>query len=168
MPAGVDLGLLVTLIGTIIERDVTSAPVTAIRLGGCGLDVGRGHEWRRRRMSAARRKSVFYPNDVIGKARTGAAGSAWASRTWQEIIERAEPWLQFSDDELWGMVFGPSIKRSWMVWSDGHCPACQAPVVMYNWLVDALAHPWKVCCPRCGEFFPKNDFKAVIPVTRCY
>jgi hypothetical protein len=30
---------------------------------------------------------------------------------------------------------------------------------MYNWVMDALGHPWKTQCPHCKEWFPKNDFE---------
>ena len=64
------------------------------------------------------------------------------------------------DEALWSLVFGNTITRSWMVWSDGHCPACLKDVNMYRWEIDPLQRPWKVRCPRCGELFPKNDFAA--------
>ncbi len=75
------------------------------------------------------------------------------------MVAVAQPWLQMSDDELWDLMFSNGIKRSWMVWSNGHCPACQQPVPMYEWIADALGRPWKMQCPRCQEFFPKNDFE---------
>jgi len=65
-----------------------------------------------------------------------------------------------SDDELWSLMFGPAIDRSWMVWSNGHCPACGKGVPMYEWKIEALPEPWKVACPHCAERFPKNDFAA--------
>ena len=66
--------------------------------------------------------------------------------------------MKLSDDELWELMFANGIKRSWMVWSNGHCPACQKPVPMYEWMPDALERPWKMQCPQCRELFPKNDF----------
>lgn len=47
-----------------------------------------------------------------------------------------------------------------MVWSNGVCPSCRKPVVMYEWKVDPFTRPWKLTCPRCEEIFPKNDFGA--------
>ncbi len=73
---------------------------------------------------------------------------------------RAEPWRRYSLDDLWSLIFGPRITRSWMVWSDGDCPACLRPVNMYAWEIDPFAEPWKLRCPHCGERFPKNDFAA--------
>jgi oligo-alginate lyase len=68
--------------------------------------------------------------------------------------------MALSDDEAWGLMFSPSISRSWMVWSNGHCPTCTNSVPMYRWVINARKHPWKVQCPHCQTFFPKNDFAA--------
>jgi len=57
-------------------------------------------------------------------------------------------------------MFGATIQRSWMVWSNGHCPSCRRDVPMYEWEMDALQTPWKTACPHCAEQFPKNDFGA--------
>lgn len=78
----------------------------------------------------------------------------------QECIAAARAWADRSDDELWSAMFGATIKRSWMVWSNGHCPSCQRDVPMYEWKMDALHTPWKTTCPHCAEQFPKNDFGA--------
>ena len=93
------------------------------------------------------------------RARHNAQTHAWAAQARDGMVAVAQPWMQMSDDELWDLMFSNSIKRSWMVWSDGHCPACQQSVPMYEWIVDALGHPWKMQCPRCKEYFPKNDFQ---------
>jgi len=102
--------------------------------------------------------SAFFPVGLVSRARRNAETYAWASQARDAMIAGAQPWMQLSDEELWGLMFSNSIKRSWMVWSNGHCPACQQPVPMYEWVVHALAQPWKVQCPHCQELFPKNDF----------
>ncbi len=76
------------------------------------------------------------------------------------MIERTRPWMVQTWDELWESVFGPGITRSWMVWSDGHCPSCGVSVPMYHWKIDPFGDPWKLRCPHCRELFPKNDFEA--------
>ena len=83
----------------------------------------------------------------------------WARAVRDQAVQKASYWRNLSDEELWNLMFGPSIKRSWMVWSDGYCPSCKESVPMYNWEMDALHQPWKVRCPHCRELFPKNDFK---------
>jgi Zn ribbon nucleic-acid-binding protein len=102
--------------------------------------------------------SVFFPRELVVRVRENARKYAWAREAQQRIVERAQPWMAFSDEQLWGLMFGDTITRSWMVWSNGHCPACKQSVPMYTWEMDALELPWKVRCPHCRQLFPKNDF----------
>jgi hypothetical protein len=101
---------------------------------------------------------VFYSAQLIENARRNIREHPWAANMAQPIVEAAQPWMALSDEVLWSLMFGPTIKRSWMVWSNGHCPACRESVPMYSWEIDALRQPWKVRCPHCREFFPKNEF----------
>lgn len=107
---------------------------------------------------AAKEHSAFFPAKLVARARENMNQHPWAVAIRDEIVEAAEPWLQMSDEQLWSLQFGHTITRSWMVWSNGHCPACGEGVPMYNWEVDALERPWKMRCPHCKELFPKNDF----------
>lgn len=104
--------------------------------------------------------SAFYPDAVLERARTNAARHDWARAAQEAAMEHAQRWLDASDDELWEFMFGPHIKRSWMVWSDGFCPACKNDVKMYDWEMEPWDLRWKVRCPHCKELFPKNDFDA--------
>jgi hypothetical protein len=104
--------------------------------------------------------SAFYPKERLAKVPTNVRKTKWSSDLADNIVSNAAPWMSESDDALWDSMFGPRISRSWMVWSNGHCPACKKSVEMYNWKMDAWNHPWKVCCPNCNEYFPKNDFHA--------
>ena len=104
--------------------------------------------------------STLYPPSVVEAVRRNAEKFGWARKAADAIVARAQPWMERSDDELWEMIFGNTISRSWMVWSDGHCPACGESVPMYTWLADPLRKPWKMWCPHCKEEFPKNDFGA--------
>jgi hypothetical protein len=105
-------------------------------------------------------QNAFLRADLVERAGQNAAAYPWAKAMQERIVARAEPWLNLSDDELWDLMFGPNIDRSWMVWSNGFCPSCKADVRMYNWKVDPFKHPWKMQCPHCEELFPKNDFEA--------
>jgi len=109
---------------------------------------------------AGKQEGVFFPAGLVANARANAERYRWASEIRNNLLRAARPWMQMSRDELWDLVFGPTIPRSWMVWSSGHCPACKKGVPMYNWKIDAMGMPWKVRCPRCDEAFPKNDFQA--------
>ena len=104
--------------------------------------------------------SALFPPELIERARRNAGQFPWAASIRDAIVAQARPWMGYTLDELWEMVYGPGITRSWMVWSDGFCPACRKPATMYNWEIDPFRHPWKVRCPHCREFFPKNDFEA--------
>jgi len=108
--------------------------------------------------SAAKEAGVFTPATLIAKARANIRKLPWAAAEKERMVAAAEPWLRMSDDSLWDLMFGNTIKRSWMVWSNGYCPACRKSVPMYTWVMDARKHPWKTACPHCGELFPKNDF----------
>ncbi|MGQ9650519.1 MAG: heparinase II/III domain-containing protein [Phycisphaerae bacterium] len=111
-----------------------------------------------RPFSSAKQGSTLYPPGVVRQIRNNVAKDPWAAGVRDSLIQAAKPWMDKSDDELWSLMFGPGITRSWMVWSNGHCPACGQGVPMYNWRCDALNRPWKTQCPHCQEFFPKNDF----------
>jgi oligo-alginate lyase len=110
--------------------------------------------------NATRRKvaSAFFPAELVAHARTNASAHDWAAAIRDPLVAAARPWMGLSDDHLWGLMFGNTIRRSWQVWSDGYCPACRKPVPMYEWIADALNQPWKMQCPQCKELFPKNDF----------
>jgi hypothetical protein len=107
---------------------------------------------------AIKRRTVFFPPPLVERGRRNCQLYDWARRARETVRSAAQPWMQMSDAELWGLMFGPTITRSWMVWSNGFCPVCGKPVPMYTWVVDPLRWPWKVRCPHCGELFPKNDF----------
>jgi len=110
--------------------------------------------------NAARGKgaSTFFPAALVASAQANARAHAWAAAIRDPLVAAAKPWRELSDDHLWGLMFGNTIRRSWQVWSNGHCPACRKPVPMYEWIADALNQPWKMRCPQCQELFPKNDF----------
>ena len=71
---------------------------------------------------------VFYPSTLIEKARNNINRYKWAKDIKQQIEGSAQPWMRFSDDKLWNMMFSCTITRSWMVWSDGYCPNCKNDV----------------------------------------
>ncbi|MDA1138142.1 MAG: heparinase II/III family protein [Planctomycetota bacterium] len=104
--------------------------------------------------------SVFMRPEIIAAAKRNAEDLPWVADAVRRILEHAEYWKLMDDEEVWALVFGTTITRSWVVWTHGHCPSCSAKVVMYNWKADARVHPWKMQCPACDELFPKNDFAA--------
>ena len=57
--------------------------------------------------SSMKTGSAFYPPDLIERARKNAAAFGWAGTIRDAILDQARPWLGFSHDQLWEMVFGP-------------------------------------------------------------
>src|SRR5579863_4824803 len=106
----------------------------------------------------AKESGAFLSPELLARAKANIAKYPWAAEVRKQIVQAAQPWMKLTDDELWAMMYGPTISRSWFVWSNGYCPVCHKPVPTYSWVVDAFTHPWKVQCPHCKEFFPKNDF----------
>ena len=105
-------------------------------------------------------ESVFYPDELLQRLRRNVARDDWAKKIVEDVRVAAQPWVEMSDTELWSLMFGATLPRSWMVWSNGHCPTCQESVPMYNWHMDGLRRPWKTRCPHCEAEFPTNDFAA--------
>ncbi len=104
--------------------------------------------------------SVFFTSDMLRRAQANVERYPWAAELRRQVVDKAQPWLKLSDEELWNLMFGSTITRALMVWSNGHCPACKQSVPMYEWKIDAWARPWKVACPHCKQLFPTNDFHA--------
>ena len=109
---------------------------------------------------AQKRGSVFFDPKVMSVIQANVKGDDWSRSIRDQAVDAAQPWFAMTEDTLWGLMFSGRITRSWMVWSNGHCPACKKSVPMYNWKIAALDRPWKVQCPHCKEYFPKNDFAA--------
>lgn len=105
-----------------------------------------------------KQKSVFFESQKIENAITNASKFEWAGGMRDCAIEAAKPWLEMSDDYLFELIFGNTIKRSWMVLSNGDCPTCGKSVPMYSWIFKPMEHPYKAICPHCGDMYPKNDF----------
>ena len=66
-----------------------------------------------------------------------------------------------SDEQLWRLMFGATIPRSWMVCSNGHCPACDKPVPMYDWKIDALKEPVEAPLPALPGTVPEERLREV-------
>ncbi|MBP1988844.1 heparinase II/III domain-containing protein [Paenibacillus eucommiae] len=102
-----------------------------------------------------KRGSVFFGEQVLQSIRLQCP---LGSTDYEQAVREAERFAAWTDEELWSLMYGSTLKRSYHVFSNGYCPSCREPVPMYNWKLDVIRYPWKVECPQCGEHFPKNDF----------
>jgi dienelactone hydrolase len=139
-----------------IETHSTASPSLREGIGDAGGT--RPYQLRAGSETSPKTASAFFPSELVTHARANAREHAWAAAMRDSLVAAAKPWLEMSDDELWNLMFGNTLKRAWQVWSDGYCPSCKKPVPMYEWQPDALKQPWKMRCPQCKELFPKNDF----------
>lgn len=126
----------------------------------CFLTLGNAALSQDTAAAPVKTQSVFYAPDLIARATANASTQDWAQAMQRDVVANAQRWLELPDDTLWNAMFGPNIPRTWMVWSDGYCPACKADVRMYTWEMDPFTFPWKVRCPHCKALFPTNDFEA--------
>ncbi len=104
--------------------------------------------------------SAFFSAEIAGRMREAAKSTPEGSAYRDATIRAAGPWMWMDEEEIWDLPVGPSLPRSWMVWSNGYCPACRADVPMYAWVIDPFARRFKVQCPHCRAIFPTNDFEA--------
>ncbi|MBT3274748.1 MAG: hypothetical protein HN368_16450 [Spirochaetales bacterium] len=104
--------------------------------------------------------STFFGKDITEPIRSRAGNDTPAGCYAKELVTEASWWMDKSYEELYSLMFGPTLKRSWFVLSYGSCPSCGGSVPMYNWIIDPKRIPWKVECPHCTGLFPKNDFAA--------
>ncbi|MCG3147498.1 MAG: hypothetical protein PCFJNLEI_00938 [Verrucomicrobiae bacterium] len=104
--------------------------------------------------------STFLTASLLTRLQRNLQTDPWCAAGARELIVRAAPWHARSDAELWELMFGPTITRSWMVINNGFCPTCRGLTPGTNWIADPQRVPWKVACPHCGDLFPKNDFHA--------
>lgn len=96
-----------------------------------------------------KQNSIFYKNKKINISLEKI----------REIEKDVTWWMSKSYDDLYNLMFSNSLLRSWFVLSYGDCPRCNKSVLLYNWVLDAKNHPYKVQCPHCDKLFPENDFE---------
>jgi hypothetical protein len=60
-------------------------------------------------------ESVFCPDNLIVRLRHNAENETWARDARDRIVADAQPWRDCPDALLWNSMFGPTLKRSWMV-----------------------------------------------------
>ena len=85
-------------------------------------------------MASAGTNSVFFPQEVMQGVRQNIQQDPWAKELLGKAIELAEPWKEMSDEQLWKLMFGATLPRSWHVYSNGNLPGVkQAGPDMYDW-----------------------------------
>ncbi len=104
---------------------------------------------------------TYYTAERMAAMRENVERYQWARNDRANIIQRADRWLEYSDDELRMMVPPPELPRSPYVRETG-CPEHGLDIRRfgtYAWET-SLDEPFKVTCPVGGESYPDNDFMA--------
>lgn len=114
----------------------------------------------------AKESSRLVTAEMRANAVRNAAAHAWAKDLQERYVKAAEPWLNRSDEDLWGRVPSQELPRAIYLAAgilyEGKpdaCPNC-GKAIGYDGRVDVWKQDWKVACPHCKDRFPKNDFGA--------
>jgi hypothetical protein len=52
-------------------------------------------------------RSLFMPRELRARALANIRQDEGAARLRDQLVERARPWTELSDDQIWGLMFGP-------------------------------------------------------------
>lgn len=90
-----------------------------------------------------------------------------------EVSKRAAEWLQMRDEQVYNIIPGPSVPRTYGTYTADEpgggtgkgCPVCgmalfEGRSAYYPWQFSADEVDWKVRCPNCKTAFPSNDWQA--------
>ena len=105
--------------------------------------------------------STIYTPQRVANARHNIERYDWAKQMKESAVKEAERFMAQPDDWLWNLPTPQSIPRGTQVSIKFGCPKCGLAIERFGgrpWKISAVAAPWKIKCPNCGEVFPKNDF----------
>lgn len=118
------------------------------------------------KVESSKTRSTIYTPDKLANARANADKYEWAASIRDNAVASAEQYMQLSYDELWHLVTGNRIPRSYNTNQlDGNFSPISGREMMdqhglYPWQADPINHPWKLIDPVSGYMFPTNDFGA--------
>lgn len=112
--------------------------------------------------SPAKRSRSLTSDDEIRQIRENIARYPAAKAIADDIIAKANKWVDKPDRVLWEMIPPADIPRAFNSSFDG-CPVHGKEYFKYgnySWKMDIWNRPWKLKCPVGGEEYPSNDFWA--------
>ena len=120
---------------------------------------------------AGRDGGGYFTAEKIANIRANVAKHDWAAAQRDAAVQRAERWVEISDDDLWSLVPCQNLPRAIDVTMtktpEGSlrlgCLQCGDDIFKhgnYPYVEDPANEPWKIKCPACGQVFPTNDFGA--------
>lgn len=111
-------------------------------------------------------RSTIYTPDKLANARANADKYDWAADLRNNAIAAAEKYMELDYDDLWNLVTGNRIPRSYNTNQlEGNFSPISGREMMdeygyYPWQADPIQEPWKLTDPVSGYKFPTNDFGA--------
>lgn len=119
--------------------------------------------------AGSREYGAYYTQQRMANVLTNVQHYGWAKKLRDQAVARAQPWIEKSDAQLWGMVPGQDLPRCIDVTFNRlqtpsqlpACPECSEKILAfgnYPFKTDFEHHPWKIICPACGAVYPTNDF----------
>ncbi len=105
---------------------------------------------------------TLHTDAQIALARDNVQKSASAQADAKKIIDAANKWLAWKDEDLTFLLTNPQVPRAFAVSVTG-CPVCGGKMKEahgdYGWIIDPKK-PFKVECPVDHTVFPSNDYAA--------
>lgn len=111
----------------------------------------------------AKTGSTIYTSQRVANARANILAYSWASSLKTGAVGNADTYANQGWDWLWNFITPQSIPRGIHVCTAMGCPNCGHAIDAYGnypWVTDPINHPWKIKCPNCQNWYPKNDFRA--------
>ena len=107
-------------------------------------------------------KRMIASDADVATARANIEKYPEAKQVLEAIQKIADPWLEWSDDDLRTLMPSAQVPRAFDLNAKG-CPLHGDEVFKkggaYPWILDPR-HPFQVTCPVGGETYPSNDFAA--------
>lgn len=110
-----------------------------------------------------KKTTALFTPEQVQRARQRMAEQPSARQAVQQIMQMAQRWAQFDDENLRETIPPPQVPRAFNISFSG-CPVCGRETFKYgNYGFETpLEKPWKVICPNCKSEFPSNDFAAFL------
>jgi len=106
-----------------------------------------------------KKRATYYTAEEVAILRENAKGYYASTKTAYETA--ASKYLNYSYEDLWAIIPGQNIPRSYAVNQPKGCLNCGKAIDAYGnypYTFNYDSDPWKLTCPNCKMKFPTNDF----------
>ncbi len=114
----------------------------------------------RKNLYPLKTKRMLFPDSLVDIARSNIAQYSSAKAIRNRIVQRADYWLSFTEEQLSLLITSASVPRAFDLNTTG-CPVHGDSIFKvggaYPWIIDPK-RPLQVKCPVGGETYPSNDF----------